>query len=228
MGIINGRRVTNVPDSGVYGSDLIREMRPGSGRRVVVQKEGLNFSTIDPSRRYTKRELIDKKGQPVKITTIPDRSKGSFEGRRTPLSKQIITEQVYDISEHLFKEGVDFDEDDADWLVVPKYRLPGLWRDIAATAPLLIVFPTEYPERPPVGFYLKADIPYSPNGHFYEQAYHEADKSPLERGWKWYCVYIQPGAWNPAPVRRAGDWKAGDNLWQYFTLVSETLSNRED
>jgi len=43
---------------------------------------------------------------------------------------------------------------------------------------LLIIFPTEYPELPPVGFYLKEDIPLSANGHLYQRVYHEACSDP--------------------------------------------------
>ncbi len=75
MPIINGRYVQNVPNSGVYGRDMIGEMGIGPGRRPVIQKpEG--FETIEPNRRYSKKDLIDRKGNPVKWSDIPDRSKG--------------------------------------------------------------------------------------------------------------------------------------------------------
>jgi hypothetical protein len=160
---------------------------------------------------------------------IPVRHKGSFGGPRGPLSRRIIWEQVADVAEHLFKEGVDFDEDNADWLVVPKFYLPRNWAHIADSTPLLITFPTEYPALPPVGFYMTAALPLSPNGHLYEQAYHEAWQEPLrgDKGWKWYCVYIAPGDWRPAPVQRPGDWRRGDNLWTYMSLIQETLGSRD-
>lgn len=258
MPIINGRKVTNVPNAGVYGRDLIDEMRLPPGRRPVLHK-GSGFETIRPEKRYSKQELLDRKGNPLKVSDIPDRSKGlaryddcarnlladaqgrfvrvceipprvkgSFGGHRDALSKQIITEQVFDLAEHLFKGGVDFDEDDANWFVVPRFVLPRNWHYISRDTPLMICFPTEYPSLPPIGFYMKADIPQSPDGlHFLENAYHEAWKEPLAHGWKWYCVYIQPGMWQPAPVRRAGDWKRGDNLWTYMTLINETLAAME-
>lgn len=114
--------------------------------------------------------LFDKHGNPVKVTTIPDRTKGTvtYGGTRTTLSKQIITEQVYDIAEKLFKQGVSFDEENADWMIANQYVLPPLWHPIAKMTDLLIVFPTEYPVLPPVGFYLKEDIPLSVNGHLYQ------------------------------------------------------------
>ena len=164
------------------------------------------------------------------MTTIPDRTKGAvlYGGVRTALSKQIITEQVYDIAEKLFKKGVSFDEEHADWMIANNYVLPPLWHTIATTTDLLIIFPTKYPELPPVGFYLKKDIPLSVNGHLYQSAYHEACGDPLTQGWKWYCVYIHAGSWQPAPVQFSGDWRKGDNLWTYFTLISEVLSGTDE
>jgi hypothetical protein len=226
MAIINGRRI-EVPNSGIYGSELMQAAGNTPERRTIIQGKGMSFKTVNPHTLYKLSDLRDKHGNPVKITTIPDRTKGSFWGNRSHLSKQIITEQVYDIAEHLFKDGVDFDEKDADWMVVPQFYLPPIWHSIARTTPLLIVFPTEYPELPPIGFYMKADIPKSPHGHFYDTAYHEAAKEPLENGWRWYCVYVKQGGWQPARARKAGDWKYGDNLWKYFSLINEVLASRD-
>ena len=150
----------------------------------------------------------------------------SFGGRRSELSRQLITEQVYDVAANCFHQGVAFDEEDANWFVVPEYRLPAIWG--GETTPLMIVFPDQYPELPPVGFYLKADLAGSPNGHLFDQAYHEAWKEPLKYGWKWYCVYVEPGAWRPAYIRRLDDWQKGDNLWSYISLINEVLSGMDD
>ena len=158
MAIINGRRL-NVPESGVYGSELINQAGAGAGRRAVVRRGGTQFETIEPGTHYNRTDLLDGRGNPVKVTTIPDRVKGaSCGGVRPPISKQIITEQVFDIAEHYLKRGVDFDEHNADWMVSPNYRLPDSWSSMAQLSPLLIVFPTEYPQIPPVGFYLKGEI----------------------------------------------------------------------
>lgn len=228
MPIINGRRV-EIPNSGIYGKDLEKMAGKENGRRIIVKGKGIDFKAVRPNKLYGKNELYDKYGKPVKITTIPDRTKGGFGKRRSALSKQIIAEQVYDIATHLFKDGVDFDEDNADWVAVPNYGLPAVWHPIAKTrsTPLLIVFPTEYPNLPPIGFYMKADIPAAPGGHFYDQAYHDACKKPLQLGWRWYCVYIKPGSWRPARVRKQGDWKYGDNLWEYFSLIKEALASKD-
>ena len=229
--IINGKRVA-VPNSNGYttGKDLIQKATGGkSGRRPVMEvtnpSGGKSFQQINPDQNYSIDDLNSKKG---KITSIPDRSKGySFTGNRSQMSKAVITEQVFDIASKFAKEGVDFDEQGANWMVIPKFRLPANWHHIARTTPLLIKFPDNYPSEPPIGFYMKADIPESANGHFFAAAYHDADKEPLEHGWKWYCVYIPNGQWMPAPVKKSGDWKDGDNLWTYFKLISEVLGSND-
>src|SRR5690348_2166630 len=113
MAIINGRRI-QVPPSGISGQNLIQQLGPSLGRRPVI-RQGLAFRPLEPDHTYKPEELFDKHGNPVKITTIPDRTKGmvTYGGERTGLSKQLITEQVYDIAEKLFKKGVTFNEDHA-------------------------------------------------------------------------------------------------------------------
>src|SRR5947209_3169065 len=151
MAIINGRRI-QVPPAGITGQNLIQQINPGPGRRPVIQ-QGMAFRPIQSGYTYKPAELFDSRGRPVKITTIPDRTKGmvTYGGERTFLSKQIITEQVYDIAEKLFRKGVSFDEEHADWMIANQYVLPPIWHSIATTTDLLIVFPTEYPELPPIG-----------------------------------------------------------------------------
>ncbi len=226
MPIINGRYIV-VPPRGITGEDIIQQLKPAPVRKPIMEKDG-SFSAIDPKRTYKPDELFDKDGNPVKITTIPDRTKGTtYGGNRSFLSKQIITEQVFDIADKLFEQGVSFDEQHADWMIANKYRLPQAWHNVARTIDLLLIFPTEYPAVPPVGFYLKEDIPLKVNAHLYRRAYHEACDDPLTQGWIWYCVYVNPGGWQPAPVQRFGDWRKGDNLWTYFKLISEVLSERD-
>ncbi|MBK1618501.1 hypothetical protein CKO42_08625 [Lamprobacter modestohalophilus] len=221
MAIINGRRID--PRSiggGIPGRELVQHAKAGSGRRPILECNG-KVEQIKASRMYSKRELVDRHGRGAKVASMPDRSKGhSFGGRRSAESKRIITEQVIDIAEHLFKQGVDFDEDDGHWMVVPKFLLPQRWHAITQRTPLMVAFPREYPALPPVGFYMMADIPISPDGHFFNSVYHSAWDEPLAQGWKWYCTYIHNGAWQPAR-----NWRNGDNLYTYFHLVKEVLGN---
>jgi hypothetical protein len=220
MAIINGRRIN--PDgigNRVHGSELAREARAGFGRRPIIEKGG-QVTQIDPGRFYNRGELIDKYGRGAKVTSMPDRSKGYGRTQRSAESRRIITEQVHDVAEKLFKRGVDFDEQDADWLIVPGYPLPENWRNIAKTTALLVEFPKDYPLMPPVGFYLPDDLPMAPDGHLFSFAAHGASDAPIRQNWKWYCVYINRGAWRPSR-----NWRHGDNLWTYLTLIQEALGS---
>ncbi len=223
MAIINGRRIDpNSIGKGVYGRELIPGAKADNGRRPIIENGG-KVQQIRADKFYTPQELKDKHGRGAKISSMPDRSKGSFgfSGNRSDLSRNIITEQVVDIAEKLFKQGVDFDEDRARWMVVPDYSLPPRWHHIARSTPLMVMFPDAYPALPPIGFYMMADIPASPDGHFFQAAYHDACQEPIQKGWKWYCVYIHNGAWRPAQ-----NWRDGDNLYTYFHLIREVLGNQ--
>ena len=217
VAIINGRRIDpNSIRSHVHGSELVSLARAGYGRRPIIQKSG-KVEIIDARRSYRADELIDKNGRGAKITSMPDRSKGYG---RSAESRHIITEQAIDIAEKLFKQGIEFDERDADWLIVPRYPLPANWYGIARSTALLVDFPQEYPRLPPVGFYLPHDLPSAHDGHLFSFATHGASDAPIRKNWKWYCVYIHAGAWRPSH-----NWRHGDNLWTYFTLIREALSS---
>jgi len=73
MPIINGRRVDK---DYMSGEEIIREANPATGRRTVIRK-GMNAYTVDRYKQYSERDLRDKQGRPVRIETIPDRTKGS-------------------------------------------------------------------------------------------------------------------------------------------------------
>ena len=73
MPIINGRLVDK---DFMSGDEIIKTAAPGAGRRVVIRK-GFNAYTVERNKDYHSRDLTDKKGRPVHIETIPDRTKGS-------------------------------------------------------------------------------------------------------------------------------------------------------
>ncbi len=83
MAIINGRRI-QVPPAGITGQNLIQQVNPRPGRRPVI-RQGLAFRPIQSGYTYKPEELFDRHGNPVKITTIPDRTKGmvTYGGDRT-------------------------------------------------------------------------------------------------------------------------------------------------
>ena len=245
--IVNGRRI--FCGNGVSGRDITSAAGNPSKRRVVKIASG-HVQKIDPFHHYSPEELRDKNGRPVKIKTMPERTKGGlldffgnaspasrepnpaprpsapqtpFSGRRSEFSRRLILDQINDVARNVFKAPVQFDNG-GDWVVFPSFRLPGNWS--VPTTPLMILFPTDYPVLPPIGFYLPDTLP-SPNGHKYAQAYHSASAAPLMRGWHWYCCYVQDGAWQPAPMNARNGWRDGDNLYTYLTLVSEALASSD-
>ena len=157
-----------------------------------------------------------------KLAIMPHRCKGGYFTPRSARSGSLIRDQLVDISEKLFKgaTNIDYDELNYDWMVVERYQMPSNWN--RRFVPLMIIFPTEYPEIPPVGFYLPDTID-SPHGHLFDRAYHGASEAPVQEGWRWYCTYIEPGSWRPAWGRYSDDWRKGDSLWEYFTLIGEVL-----
>lgn len=72
--IVNGRRVP--VDAQVRGADLARLADAGPGRRPVKIRDGRS-EPLHPSKIYTESDLKDRRGQPVKLSSIPDRTKGA-------------------------------------------------------------------------------------------------------------------------------------------------------
>jgi hypothetical protein len=215
--IINGRRIPVA--GGMSGRDLQQAVGDAPGRRAVML-DGLHAKTIDSSHYYQENELVGRNGKPIKATSIPDRTKGGlFDGYRDQSSRDLIRRQVYDVAANFAYSGLEFDEDDSSWVVFPSFRMPRNWG--VSHAPMMILFPTDYPRVAPVGFYLPNHLN-SPHGHFFDRAYHEASAAPTQAGWNWFCCFIS-GVWRPAPDDGRNAWKKGDNLWTYLTLVNEVL-----
>jgi len=72
--IVNGRLV-DVPDSGMYGDDLIDALNPGPGRRVVMGS-GIKVETVKRGQKYGASELRGRGGKPLMVKEMPDRTKG--------------------------------------------------------------------------------------------------------------------------------------------------------
>jgi len=118
--------------------------------------------------------------------------------------------------------GIHYDEENKDWLMIPRYPLPERWKE--RWCKLLIIFPNTYPETPPIGFYLNRKFHLKGGGsdsHFTGQAYHGAPDLKRQ-GWYWYCVTIQngPGGWQPST-----DYRQPDNIFSFLTLIRETLTS---
>lgn len=119
--------------------------------------------------------------------------------------------------------GVDFDEDNGDWLRIRQFALPERWEE--RWAQLLVVFPQTYPVSPPLGFYLDRQFDLAAGGgdpHLTGRSYYGAPDL-LAQGWRWYCVKplsAGQGGWQPK-----ADYRQQDNLWTFLTLVRDVLSN---
>lgn len=119
--------------------------------------------------------------------------------------------------------GVDFDEENGDWLRIRQFALPERWRE--RWAQLLIVFPQTYPVSPPLGFYLDKRFNLSGGGgdpHLTGNAHYGAPDL-LAQGWVWYCVKplgAAQGGWHAK-----ADYGEPDNLWTFLALVRDVLSN---
>lgn len=140
-----------------------------------------------------------------------------------------IRAQVYDIAPRWSEDGVgiQFDEKDCNWLIIPKYPLPERWKQ--RYSPLLIIFPEQYPIVPPTGFYLKANLwnKRRKDPHYSEGTGHGAPDLSAE-GWWWYCAIPDQdvrGGWRPS-----SDPLKPDNLWTFLNMVREVLTtdNRDE
>jgi len=132
-----------------------------------------------------------------------------------------IEQEVYMIAGRFANSGgVNYDEGNGDWLMIPRYPLPERWQQ--RWCKLLIVFPKGYPETPPIGFYLNRHFQLKNGGsddHFTGQSYYGAPDL-RGSGWYWYCVHIADGAWRPQ-----ADHTKPDNLWTFLNMVRESLTN---
>jgi hypothetical protein len=163
----------------------------------------------------------------------------TYFGHKDDWRKQIIIDQVSELSQKFFKNGKVELDNDCNWVTFDNFKLPESWRQAnpgTVFVKMMLVFPDAYPELPTNGFYLPNNIkPPAADRHFFERGYSGAFGGSAEEmqalagaGWKWYCTHIKPNAWRPAHVRRIGDWRNGDNLWHIITLCEEVLTNPYD
>lgn len=74
--IVNGHRFP--VGSGRYGQELISLAGGDVAGRRVVRLAGGWFERIDHTRLYSPEDLLDRSGNPIKIKSLPERSKGGF------------------------------------------------------------------------------------------------------------------------------------------------------
>jgi len=238
---INGKLV-ELSSSRVKGSELIEYATGGNpGRRAIISDtRGVHNTRIDPHRYYRESDFRKPGGKPVEIRSMPERVKGASEiypagtyfKPRSDVSLKVITEQVLYLAGHLFNgQDITYNDKSGHTMVIPNYKLPRGWSP--KTTSLMIIFPVEYPNLPPNGFYISKNVVApSLHGHIYSRAYNNGygstpkEQQELERlGWVWYCAHVANGSWHPAKLKRISDWRHGDNLFTFFSLISEVMNS---
>lgn len=178
------------------------------------------------------RQLLEGKDPSISITTAAREviepwllGSASSRGSSRPAERtERIRSEILMVAPHFSRhEGVDYDEANCDWLMIPKYPLPEKWRN--RWCKLLIVFPEAYPIAPPIGFYLNRKFQLNDGGrddHLIGAAYYNAPDLK-KQGWYWYCVQLQKsweGGWRPS-----ARYDEPDNLRTFLNMVREVLTN---
>ena len=147
--------------------------------------------------------------------------------RQSDRRKRYITIQSMQLAERFSRdggEGIVLDEENFDWLVIPKYPMPARWKQRWTS--LMLLLPTAYPDVPPMGFYLtiKGGLR---NGQqdshlFSGGGYYEGAPDHSSQGWYWYCVHANvegSGGWRPS-----ADPRRNDNLFTFLNMAREALT----
>ena len=230
MVIINGKRV-NMPNSAT-SEDLFRAAGRNSEGRAMTKQSPAGNVRLKPGQSYRLNDG-DKFGEG------PDRVKASGEftyfGHKEDWQKELITEQVMEVSRKMFKGSLVKLDDDCNWVVFEGFLLPDEWQRAnpgRTFVPMMIIFPDQYPELPTNGFYLPASLTVPHDAaHFFDRGYGGAFgqnsdemQAMADTNWKWYCTHIMPGSWRPARLRQISDWRKGDNLWSIITICKDVLT----
>ena len=234
--IVNGKRV-NVPSSATPEELSAATGRPLSPGRVFIKTKsaGKGNDYLKPGQRY-----IINEGD--KFKEVPDRVKAAdatYFGNKEAWRKQLIYDQVVEVSKKFFKKGIVELDDDCNWVVFKGFLLPEEWQQAnpgQTFVSMMMIFPDQYPDLPTNGFYLPDKLQVPANAqHFYNRGYGGAFGQTDEEmefmrqgGWKWYCTHIKPGAWKPARLREISDWRRGDNLWNIITICIDVLTHPLD
>lgn len=228
----NGKRV-NLPSSAT-AADIVKASgsRAEASSRVVVRSTTRGNELLKPGSSYKVRP-----GD--KFLVGPGRVKGSGEtyfGRKEEWRKQVLLDQVQDLSKHFFKGGTVLVDEDCNWVRFSNFMLPDAWARANGGkrfVPILFIIPDQFPDLPTNGFYLPSYVKAPAiDRHFFDRGYggafgvdSEQQRALHVSGWKWYCTHVLPGSWRPARIQRVGDWRNGDNLWHVLTLTKEVLTN---
>ncbi|MBQ7593618.1 MAG: hypothetical protein IJU48_04605 [Synergistaceae bacterium] len=230
--IVNGKRVS-LPNSGdATSDDIMRAAGKNPNGRILTKISTSKNTRMKPGESY-------KINDGDKFVEGPDRVKGSGEfsyfGHKEDWQKQLIEEQVIDVSQHMFKNSPVELDDDCNWVVFKSFLLPNAWQRAnpgKKFVSMMIIFPDQYPQLPTNGFYLPSSLNVPPDAaHFYSRGFggafgdnEDEMQAMADANWKWYCTHIKPGSWRPARLRQISDWRHGDNLWHIITICRDVLT----
>ncbi len=244
---VNGRDIF-IPNSVTTAEEIKRIAEIEPGRNLIRRERGGNYLvpngtpfTVNPDDNFTDAPPRVK-GDEVALSRImeffgfndasycPDAVSQAVQNARPVITSlpqdrnsRIYSEAMMIAPYYTKHEGIYFDEENCDWLMIPVYPLPRKWE--SCWCKLLIIFPDAYPITPPVGFYLNQKFGLKNGGsdpHLLGNAHHGADELQAQ-GWFWYCVRILekcPGGWRPDP-----DYRKPDNLQTFLDMVQESLTN---
>ncbi len=227
---INGKK-TNVPNSATP-EDIVRAL---GAKFNPLTRAVTNTSTGKNTRLKSGQQYQIRDGDNFK--TPPDRVKAAdatYFSYKELWRKQVIYEQVAEISQKFFKKSTVELDDECNWVVFNGFLLPEEWRKAnpgQKFVRMMLIFPDQYPDLPTNGFYLPASLQVPADAqHFYNRGYggafgqtEEEMEFMRQEQWKWYCTHIKPGAWQPARLREISDWRHGDNLRDIITLCIDVL-----
>ena len=161
------------------------------------------------------------------LVVPPSAQRATIGARREDRRARYIRTQAYQLAERFSKDGgqgIQLDEQNYNWLIIPKYPMPERWRQ--RWTRLMILFPAAYPDVPPTGFYLRIDAGLKGGGRdrhlFNGGGFYDGAPDLSAHGWFWYCVHAQihcAGGWQPS-----SDPAYPDNLFTFQYLAREALS----
>lgn len=232
----NGKRVM-IPAPVTTSQDIVKATTATEepDMRAVMRVTDTGIERLDPTR-------VHHVSHGDRFVVGPDRIKGSTDGyfgHKEDWRRRVIADQVRDVAHGLFHDSEVVLDDKCNWVVFSGFELPQRW---AAVNPghrfvkMMLVFPDAYPEVPTNGFYLPEYLN-MPWGEMHSLSrgvggafgvLHVEAEALRVNGWRWYCAHVTPGTWHPARIRRIGDWRDGDSLWNLIVLALEVLSSGSD
>ena len=175
----------------------------GRDRFLAVQNpEGEGYEILDENLLKRKRDL--------NLISLP-RYRQGFDYRRKCIDKDLkLLSSRFDI---------EADNENLDYFAVLDFPLGPGWS--RPTTTLLTKIPKDYPQVPPVHFFMKKGLSYkgkNPSHYFRDDSFNEL----ADLGWGKYCLHID-GGW----YYNNNNVLDGDSLHTFLELVKVVLDNME-